>query len=276
MKVLRSIKRSEGRIMKKVLSVSCIAVFAFLVVSCSSGVDSYRETRELTLPAEELDSIEITAGPGSLDITPVDNADEIILYAEVETGVSEESSAKERMKKELLLTLKRKGNRGVLESGFYGVFSFLGIHQGRAVHLDLRVPRGIEVIAVNEDGEVHLADLHNPVRLRNKGGNVFVDGLKGPLRIENKKGDLSLTSINGDITVLNEGGDLSVKDIQGEMKISDKGGNIKAVFVKGNITIEDTKGDIFVEELKGDLDISGAGKGDCVYINVVGNIQQNE
>ncbi len=262
--------------MKKVLLGSCIALFAFLIVSCSGGIDSYRETRELSLSAEELDSIEINAGPGSLDITPVDNADEIILYAEVETGVNDESSAKERMKKELLLTLKRKGNRGVLESGFYGIFSFIGIHQGRAVHLDLRVPRGMQVIAVNSGGEVHMADLQNPVRLRNKGGNVFVDGLNGPLRIENKKGDLSLTSINGDITVLNEGGDLSVKDIQGEITIFDRGGNIKAVSVRGNIAIEDTKGNIFVEALKGNLDITGAGKGDCVYIDVSGDIQQNK
>lgn len=80
-----------------------------------SAVSAYEETRELILPAENIDKLSVDCGAGFLKIRGDESVQAITVSAEIVMKKADDDEAEEYLKDNLELTLEREryGKRGI-------------------------------------------------------------------------------------------------------------------------------------------------------------------
>ncbi len=233
-------------------TLQILSIFTLGLASASSA--AYEEVRELALDASGVDTFNIDAGSGSLDIVGVAGADEITVRATIRVPLTSEAKAIKKIEQDMVLTLESKNERAELDSRFRnGIFGF---GRSRSIDLEVRVPQSLNLII--DDGT----------------GSIDIENVRGDLSIEDGTGSLTLSDVGGNVDIHDGTGSISVNDVGGDISVDDGTGSIEIIGVAGSVTLDDGTGSINVEDVEKNLIIVAEGAGSLSYENVRGSVRE--
>ena len=247
-------------------------VMAMFAVSLShAGSHNYTEVRNLELDASGLSEIFVDAGAGALNVSGIQDRNEIVVVATISMGDEDEDKARELIEKRLRLGLERDGDRAELKAGFG---SGWGRDVDAVIDLEVRMPARLNLSI--DDGS-------GPVTVQNVAAMVTVDDGSGSIDLVDT-GDVDIDDGSGSITLENVGavriddgsGSITIAGATGDVYVEDGSGPIDIRGIRGSVTVDDGSGDIDVDDVELDLIIEEAGSGSLRYTNVRGSVEQQD
>ena len=229
-------------------------IFLAVFFLCATSLFAHKEVKELSLSTQGIEKLKIDCGAGSLKVYGQEGLKEIRVEAEIVLDGKSERSAEEFLRKYLDLSLKKRGSRAVLTSGFESyrsIFSF----GNKVINLTVSMPK---------DMNLDVDDGSGSMRIENIAGDVKVDDGSGSMEIMNIKGNLDVDDGSGDIEVEGIYGDVSVDDGSGSMIIRN---------IEGSVTVRDGSGSITIDGVEKDVYIPSEGSGSVRVNNVKGKVK---
>lgn len=257
-----------------VILVAAAAFSYFILPDILASSEVYSETREMSLPSEgietlevrsDIDEISIVNGPGGA----------VKITAEIEINLAVEKGM-EVLEKNLQLDLTRRGSRASCIVVFDGSFfdHFQGVEE--YVYLTVHVPPGINLDIQSAGGNTYLGNLKNSIAISKSEGDVVAEDLRGTVAIVNGKGDVRGNRITGDIEIYDGLGLIELMECKGSVLVEDGKGTITVKKLSGDIEIVDKGDEIRLEVVSGDVSITGAGRGDVSVEGIGGDIRIND
>ena len=237
------------RLLTAVLAMALIAVLT-IPVKAESDDAVYSEQRELSVDIDGVNTLRIDAGAGRLEVKGVEGGTQIAVRAHVLVYDANPKRAREYVADDLQLSLERAGGAALLESGFDGRMGFGG---SGVVHLEVQVPRGLEL------------------EIDKGSGSTLIEGTASKIRIDDGSGSLQIRD-SGALHVDDGSGSLRITDAAGDVYIDDGSGSIRVSNVSGNLTVDDGSGSITVRDIQGDFMVVDDGSGSVNYTNVAGSV----
>ncbi|AWX58887.1 hypothetical protein AB432_029260 [Brevibacillus brevis] len=229
--------------MKQWIGVGLIAVGISLAGCTISDnvIKIEEEKRQLELPAESIEALNIATDSGDLIVKGDEKATAIHVEADIKT--------KNVKPEEIIITLEQDGNTATLRSE---VNTDIGLNY---VDMTLTV----------------IVPAQMPIALTDGSGDIDMTNLTGKLTIEDDSGDIQLTNTNGEVEIRDQSGDIKIKDASALKLIEDDSGDIVMENTGGNVAIHDQSGDMYIKKHKGDITISDQ-SGNIVIDTVEGNV----
>jgi hypothetical protein len=216
----------------------------------------YEESRELSLDASGIDTIEIDAGAGSLEVRGGADANTIAVTALIQVPGKKEEKALEIIESDLVLTLERDGDRATLK-GYFDSNNW-GWGDSPSVRLEVEVPSRLGL---------DIDDSSGSIKVRDVAGDIEIDDSSGSLEMTNVGGDIRIEDGSGSITVNGVGGDISINDGSGSITVSD---------VRGSVIVDDGSGSINVSDVDADLIIEDDGSGSLNFARISGSVEKED
>lgn len=254
----------------------------FLAASLLSPVTwAYTTVKNASLDADGIRTLAIRTYSGPLVIsgTESDRIEvEVVIDFEDDWDAGDAETA---LADGLVLELERRGGRAELNSwvGDYneGDFSFFTwglidlFRSGKPrpfSHLEVRLPRNIDLEINDYRGEVIISSVTGDIELRTGAGPVEITGLAGDLLLEDGSGDIRIDEVTGNVEVRDGSGNIDIARIGGRLTIHDGSGNIEVRTVGDLLDIRDGSGNVRVADLKRNSEIyDGSGN---IDVNDVG------
>lgn len=222
----------------------------------STALADYEEVRELNIDFRGIDMLEVDAGAGSLDITGVAGATEILVTATIRIPGADEAEAREKLEEDMVLTLEKDAGTARLVGYFEGGgWSFSG---SPTISLDVKVPEGLHLVV--DDGS----------------GSIEISNVRGDISVDDGSGSITMSGVGGNVDVEDGSGSLVIEGVGGDLNIDDGSGRISVRDVKGSVIIDDGSGSIDVADVTEDLVIIDDGSGGVDYSNIGGRVQLDE
>lgn len=231
-----------------------ILVLTGLMAGLAHAADGYNEQRSLTLGAGDFSRLTVNAGAGSMEISGVENLDQIEIEANIVVPGWSEDRARRKMEKDMVLSLEELGDEAVLHSYFES--RGWGFGDSPRIDLVVRVPARLNL------------------RIDDGSGYVNIDEISGDVDIEDGSGSLTLTNIGGSIRIDDGSGSIDVRGAGGDVRIDDGSGGITVRDVKGSVVLDDGSGSIRVEGVEADLIIEDDGSGSLSFADIGGKVEK--
>jgi hypothetical protein len=216
----------------------------------------YEEKRDLSLDAEGVQTLQIEAGAGSLDVTGVPGTTKIVVAALIRVPDADADEAQRILSEGLVLSLDREGGNADLKAYFENGGRLFG--NSPSVSLEVRVPEGMSL------------------DLQDGSGSVEVNNVRGDISLDDGSGSIQMTDAGGQLHVRDGSGSIIVKGAGGDIEIVDGSGSIAVVHVQGSVTVEDGSGSVDVSEITGDLFILEDGSGSIDYSGIAGRVETDD
>ena len=224
----------------------------FLCGLASIAWADYEEERELTLPTRGIDTMDIDAGAGSLEVIGLDGADQITVNARILID-DDEDDAKRRIESDMTLTLEQDSDVARLVAAFdSGVF---GWGDSPRINLVVTVPSTMHLRVDDGSGSIEVSDVH------------------GDIRIDDGSGSVVMTDVGGEIVIEDGSGSLTIQSAGGDVSINDGSGSITVQGAAGSVTVDDGSGSIDVSDVEEDLIIVDDGSGGLDFSNIGGRVE---
>ncbi|MFF0830930.1 DUF4097 family beta strand repeat-containing protein [Brevibacillus sp. NPDC003359] len=199
------------------------------------------EKRQLELPAESIEALNIVTDSGDLIVKGDEKATVIHVEAEIKS--------KNVKPEDIIITLEKDGNNAILRSE---TTTDIGLN-----YVDM-------TLTVTVPAQL-------PIALTDGSGDIDMTNLTGKITIEDDSGDIRLTNTNGEVEIRDQSGDILIKGASALKLIEDDSGDIFMENTGGNVEIHDQSGDMVIRNHKGDIKISDD-SGDMVIDTVEGNV----
>ena len=214
----------------------------------------YIEVKDLRLPVEGVNDLQIDAGPGDMEISGVAGASEISVTATISVPTRTDSKARSIIKSDLVLTLEQEGDRAILVSYFKpGKWGWDGSPN---IDLKINIPNNFNLLI--DDGP----------------GSLNVQDVEGDITIDDGSGYIKMVRVGGDIKIDDGSGSISVKEVGNTVSITDGSGSITVRNVGGSVVIDDGSGGIDVSDVENDLIIEEDGSGSLRVARIQGQVEQ--
>jgi len=168
--------------------------------------NGYVETRETSLDAEGIDSLDVEAGAGSLSVRGDPGIEEIRVSATIRVPGADEAEGRKVIEEDMVLDMDRTGSTAVLESYFESSL----FDRGEAPRIDLEITLPARLGLAVDDGS----------------GPVDIVGIGGPLDIDDGSGSLAVTDAGADVAIDDGSGSIRVSVAAGEVTVVDGSGSI--------------------------------------------------
>ena len=202
-----------------------IAMFTASLAYAASH--DYVEARDLRLSAEGISEIQINSGAGNVELSGVEEVDEIVVTATISVPTRKDSDARKIIRSDMVLTLEKVAEKAVLVSNFEpGLWGWDGTPE---ISLDVQIPKGL---------------------------NVSIDDGSGRIRIQDVRGDIVVDDGPGSIAMIRVGGNIRIDDGSGAISVKNVGDSVSIVDGSGSITVREVDGSVFIEDGSGGIDIS--------------------
>jgi hypothetical protein len=234
---------------------SIILLAMFTVNLAAAAGEDYEEQRDLSLSATGIGTVDIEAGAGSLEVSGVSGADEIIVTATIQIPDRDTDNARKIIESDLVLTLEKREETAVLKAWFDNRFWRRG--DTPSVHLLVHMPDNLNLAV--DDGS----------------GSITVSDITGAIRVEDGSGSITMTSVGGEVQIDDGSGSITVDDVGGDLSIDDGSGGIKIRGVAGSVIIDDGSGSINVSDVEQDLIIVDDGSGGLNISNIKGRVDKD-
>ena len=228
-------------------------VFALLMTGLSSfALADYEEIRELTLDTSGLDTLEIDAGAGSMEVVGVSGASRIRVIATIHVPGRNDDKAAKKIESDMTLSLESKDEAAILKSWFdNGALSW---GENPTIKLEIEMPENMHLEI--DDGS----------------GSMEILNVRGDIRIDDGSGSLTMEDVGGDIEIEDGSGSITVSGVGGDIQIDDGSGGIRVRDVSGSVTVDDGSGSIDVSDVDEDLVIVDDGSGGLDFSNIGGRV----
>ncbi|UCE54865.1 MAG: hypothetical protein JSV31_05325 [Desulfobacterales bacterium] len=240
------------------------SIFVLILLPVLVIAATIRETKELVLSADGLDTFVANCGAGSLNLHGAVDRNEIKVTAQIEVEDIEANDFQEFVQKNIRLKLEKQGKKAILQSDIEP--SAIVAPEAR-INLTIEIPKTINVKISDGSGSIIVDKLRGTlkidddtgsIKIKNIIGEVFVDDSSGSIDIEDIKGNLFIKDGSGSINVEFVTGDMQIKDGSGSMTIEDIDGNVNVTDDSGSIDIHDVKKNVFIRQAgSGELNIEG-------------------
>lgn len=247
--------------MKQWIGVGLIAVGIGLA-GCTINDDVIKieeEKRQLELPAESIEALNIVTDSGNLIVKGDEKATVIHVDADIKS--------KNVKPEEIIITLEKDGNTATLRSEMNTGISFNYVDMTLTVTVPAQLPINLtdgsgDIDMTNLTGKLTIEDDSGDIRLTNTGGEVEIHDQSGDIKIKDASALKLIEDDSGDITMENTGGNVAVRDQSGDMDIRKH---------KGDMTISDQSGDIVIDTVEGNVLIENDGSGERSVQNITGS-----
>ena len=230
-------------------------VLAVLATGLSGAAFAdYEEIRELTLDAGGIDTLEIDAGAGSMEVVGVSGTSEIRVVATIQVPGGNDDRALKRIESDMTLSLEKQGDAALLKSWFdNGAFSW---GSSPSIKLEVEMPETMHLAV--DDGS----------------GSMDIRNVRGDIRIDDGSGSLTMENVGGQVDIEDGSGSITVSGVGGDIEIDDGSGGIRVRGVAGSVTVDDGSGSIDVSDVEEDLIIVDDGSGGLDFSNIGGRVEK--
>ena len=211
--------------------------------------NGYTETRDLALPAGDVEILEVNAGAGSMLINGAPDASEITVKAIIRVPDDDEDDARELIAEALVLSLEKKRSKAQLAAYFeHGSWKF---SDGAAVDLEISIPKGLQLFVDDGSGSISIADVGGDVGIDDGSGSVEISGAANVV-VDDGSGSIRISNINGDVEVEDGSGDIKIRSVAGTVTIDDGSGGIDVKDVGEDLEIvDDGSGSVRIADIRG-------------------------
>lgn len=233
---------------------SFIVMAMFVASIAHAAWMDYTEERDLTLDADGIESLDIKAGAGSMEVRGVDGQDEIIVNATIVLGHADEDDAPGIIEKRMRLSLDKRGDDAYLEATFDD--GWFGTSAGARIDLEVTIPTGLALTIDDGSGSIDVVDVEADVRIDDGSGSIDVRNV-------------------ANVVVEDGSGSIDIEGAAGDVDVTDGSGSITVRSVTGSVTIDDGSGSINVSDVEHDLILLDDGSGSFRYSDVRGRVDQD-
>lgn len=226
----------------------------FLASFADAAWNAYTTVRNLKMDAAGLESLEIGAGAGSMEIEGVPGLESLVVIATVVVPELQKDDAIQLIDKKMRLSMDRNGEHAKLEAWFED--SLAGRESNARINLRISMPTGLALSIEDGSGSIELIGVE---------ADVFINDGSGSIRV--------LDALNVDID--DGSGSIEVSRAAGNVSIVDGSGSITIRSVGGSVTVDDGSGSIKVSDVEEDLKIIGDGSGSLSYSDVRGGVDKD-
>ncbi|MGK5509682.1 DUF4097 family beta strand repeat-containing protein [Brevibacillus formosus] len=217
------------------------------------------EKRQLELPAESIEALNIVTDSGDLIVKGDEKATAIHVEADIKS--------KNVKPEEIIITLEKDGNNATLRSEVKTDIGFNYVDMTLTVIVPAQLPIALtdgsgDIDMTNLTGKLTIEDDSGDIRLTNTGGEVEIHDQSGDIKIKDASALKLIEDDSGDITMENTGGNVVIRDQSGDMDIRKH---------KGDMTISDQSGDIAIDTVEGNVLIENDGSGERSVQNITGS-----
>lgn len=242
-------------------------VLAGVLPACAQGGDdcSYEAPRNLDLDAAGVDTLEVRARAGSLEIRGEPGLDQVQVR-----GMA--CASREGDLDDIRLVQRREGGRLVVAVEIPDTSGLFGGQ--RRLDLELRVPSRLVLEVDDSSGTASVTNVAS-LRIDDSSGELQVSGVPGAVRIEDSSGAIEVRDVGSLHIPSDSSGEIRVADVRGDAVIdSDSSGAIEMHRIGGNARIgSDSSGSIEVEDVAGDFTVGSDGSGGIEHRGVRGEVR---
>lgn len=210
----------------------------------------HEEKRDLSLDADGVETLQVEAGAGSLDVTGAAGT-RIGVNAFIRVPGADADEAQEIIREHLVLSLDRHGRTADLKGYFEDVNRW---SDSPSVDLEVSLPQGMFL------------------KIEDSSGSVEVQNVKGDIELDDGSGSVRMIDVGGRVTIRDGSGSIVIEGAGGDIAIVDGSGSVTVARVEGSVSVEDGSGSIDVSEISGDLIVPEAGSGSLDYSAVAGRV----
>jgi hypothetical protein len=251
--------------MKKALLI----FFAFVLLALSAF--GFEKTQNLSLPAEGIVKLEITAGAGFLKVSGRPGPGGIEVSADiVVSGVSDKDMG-DYIKDHIELELRKSGGTAVLVGRVRERWlSFF--NRDARIDLTVTVPQALPLEIDDGSGELSVRDIAAAVRIKDGSGSLRAEKISGNLWIDDGSGGIAVDGVEGNVEIDDGSGEMEIRNVTGDVSIDDASGGITLLKVVGNVTIGDGSGHLEIDDVGKDVHLRHKGSGSVDIKNVRGKV----
>jgi len=216
-----------------------------MVIVAAAAVTAFgsEKTQTLTLPAEGLAKVEISAGAGFLKVSGVEGAGAVEVRAAIVADGVGDKEMDEYIKDHVELELRKAGSTAVLV-GRIREHGFSLFHREARVDLTVTVPKGLAVEIDDGSGDLSVVGVAGGVRIKDGSGDIEVRDIGGGLRIDDGSGGIEIDGVRGNVEIIDGSGETDVRNVTGDVSIDDGSGGITLRKIGGTVTIDDGSGTV--------------------------------
>ena len=248
----------------KLFAIGVILLLPVLALS-----STFVQTKQMALPAGDINKLNVQCGAGSLYIINAEGQDTIRVFAEIEIDNLNSSDHQGFADKTVVLSLERLDRRALLKSDL--LRSFRPPVDAR-INLTIEVPGGIDVFIDDGSGPIHIQYFSGHLDIKDDSGLITIENIVGNVRVADGSGKIILEDIRGNVEVRDGSGIIDVNKIKGDVRVTDGSGPISIQYVEGNVTVTDGSGAIDINDITGNVLIREPGTGELNIVRVKGTV----
>ena len=193
-----------------------------------------QDTKQLTLDAQSLTTLNVEAGSGFLNIVGSDTA-AITVKAEIYQYEAHDNYC---------LNLEKQGTAAKLTA------NNCNNNNDQQTRIDLTV-------ALPKTFSLDITDGSGAILIENTAATKILDG-SGEIQLRNITGGLSIEDGSGTIEARNISGNVNIQDGSGSIELVNSEKNVKISDGSGNINVENTQGDVTISDGSGGITVNKA------------------
>ena len=234
---------------------------------------TYRETRNLELPAAGVQMLIVRCGAGRLIIQGFAGTDTIRVSAEIESKDDAKGEFKLLVDKLVKLELIRDYNKALIYSDIMKqpLPDLTGL-----IHLNIAMPAQMNLKITDGSGSIHISDIIGDLEIADSSGVIRAETVTGQIHISDGSGDIDIEDVTGTVDIDDGSGEIVLQDVTGDVKIKDASGGIEIHDVGGSVTVSDGSGLIDIYKVQKNVLIHEAGTGDLHVEGVKGKVMIRE
>lgn len=246
-------------------------LLSFLILPAFPAL-GFEKVQSLTLPADGLTKLEITAGAGSLTVSGRDGLASIEVKARIVVSGVNEKEMEDWIKTHVELELRKAGDAGVLVAEIHSR-GLSSLFEGEArIDLTVSVPKSLSLDIDDGSGGMVVEDLAAALRIEDGSGAIRVVRVAGDVRIEDGSGEVIVERVEGNLEIDDGSGGIEVSDVTGDASIDDGSGELRVRRVGGTVTVDDGSGGIDIEDVGRDVRLINTGSGGVDVSEVKGRV----
>lgn len=219
---------------------------------------------EETIATDGVRRVSIEAGAGSLRVTGLAGATQVVARGKVCAGSEARAG-------DISLDVSRRGDtiEVVVEVPESRGWSW---RDHASVDLTVTLPPSLAVLITDGSGDLEVRGVES-LELEDGSGNIDISDIAGDVTIEDGSGDLEVRGVGGTVRLDDGSGNIEVAEAGAVIVKEDGSGDIRFEDVRGNVRIErDGSGNIRVRGVGGDLVVERDGSGDIDVAEVAGRV----
>lgn len=246
-----------------------IFILIFLPVVALAG--TIRETRNLALSAEGVDTLVVSCGAGSFHLRGDEDGINIRVAAQIEVEDVDASKFQKFVRENVQLNLKKQGRQAILNSDIKP--PALAIPEAR-INLTIQIPESLNVKITDTSGPIVVRALDANLTIDDGSGSIEIKDIIGDVRVDDFSGSIVIEDIEGKVVVIDRSGSIAIEYVTGDVQVKDGTGSIVIGAVDGNVSVSDSSGSIDVQSIKKDVFIvvREGGSGDVTVEGVKGKV----